>query len=87
MFINLLLKQAISLSIARGTIAFEPRECVPHLLRQSLLGLASLCSWLVAHYYIIIYSRIMLINFILGHSFILRKGGKVNLTKKPIGYV
>ena len=31
----------------------------------------------------IIYSHIVLINLNLGPSFILRKGGKDNLTKKP----
>ena len=51
---------AISLSVARGTIAFEPRRCVPHLLRQSQLGPASLCK--IAHYYIIKYSHIVLIK-------------------------
>ena len=36
---------------------------------------------------IIIYSHTMLINLNLGHSFISRKGGKANRTKKNIGYV
>ena len=37
----------------------------------------------ITHYYTIIYSHIVLINPNLGHSFILRKGGKENRTKKP----
>ena len=37
----------------------------------------------ITHYYMIIYSHIVLINLNLGPSFILRKGGKENRTKKP----
>ena len=86
MFRNLSPKQAISLSVTRGTIAFELKGCVAHLLRQSQLGDSHLYA-IVHYYYDYIYSHIMLINLNLGHSFILRKGGKVNRTKKPIGYV
>ena len=68
-----------SLSIARGTIAFEPRECVTHLLRQR----TRISMQLTTHYYMIIYSRIVCINLNLGHSFILRKRGKENRMKKP----
>ena len=59
MFINLLPKHAISLCVARGTIAFEPKRCV-----MSQLGQAELDSHLyaIAHYYIIEYSYTMLIR-------------------------
>ena len=68
-----------SLSVARGTIAFEPRKCVTHLLRQ----IEDSHFYAITHYYMIIYSHIVLINLNLGPSFILRKGGKENRTKKP----
>ena len=69
-----------SLSVARGTRAFEPRECVTHhLLRQR----TRISMQLATHYYMIIYGRIVCINLNLGPSFILRKGGKENRMKKP----
>ena len=68
-----------SLSVARGTRAFEPRECVTHLLRQR----TRISMQLPTHYYMIIYSRIVCINLNLGPSFILTKGGKENRMKKP----
>ena len=37
----------------------------------------------ITHYYMIMYSHIVLINLNLGHSFILRKGGKANRTFLP----
>ena len=50
----------------------------------SVIGHAFLCNYSLLYD---IYSHIVLINLNLGHSFILRKGGKANRTKKPIGYV
>ena len=69
-----------SLSVARGPIAFELRESVPHLLRQRTRISMQLLIIIII---MIINSHIVLINLNLGPSFILRKGGKENRTKKP----
>ena len=67
----------LSLSIARGTIALEPRECVtPLLRRRTRISMQLLII-------IRLYSHIVSISLNLGHSFLLRKGGKANSTKKP----